>query len=63
MSATWVAVASAGWQQVNISRSRSSTTRGDGIDGFVVAVSLIMAACACRASRVDSRRIRSIARL
>ena len=61
VSATWALVASAGWQQVNIKRSRSSTTEETG--SAESPASLIMAACACWLSRFDSRRIRSIARL
>jgi len=58
--AIWALVARAGWQQVNISRSRSSTT--DETVSSESLLSVIIAACTCLVSRVDSRRIRSIAR-
>ena len=60
VSATRASGASAGWQQVKISRSRSSSTMPVGSWGVS---SLIMSAAWCLASRWDSRRSRSIARL
>ena len=60
VSATRASGASAGWQQVKISRSRSSSTMPVGSWGVS---SVIMSAAWCLASRWDSRRIRSIARL
>ncbi len=56
--ATCASVPSAGWQQVNSSRSRSSGTAPLSWGSSGASSS---AACACRASRVDSRRKRSIA--
>ena len=58
--ATRASGASAGWQQVKISRSRSSSTGPVGSWG---SGSCIISACRCLSSRRDSRRIRSMARL
>src|SRR6266540_939556 len=60
VSATWTPVASAGWQQVKIRRSRSSRT---GLTSAGSSPSWSRAAWACRSSRDASRRRRSIARL
>jgi hypothetical protein len=60
VNATRAAGASAGWQQVKIRRSRSSRT-GPSSTGSSWVCS--RAAWACRSSREDSRRRRSIARL
>src|SRR5712671_3271338 len=60
VSATWASRARAGWQQVKISRSRSSgkvSSTGLGED----AVSLEYAISACLAANVFARRRRSIA--
>src|SRR4051794_25803725 len=60
-SATWASVASAGWQQVKMSRSRSSVTplsSGSGSSG-----SGTRAASRSLAAPRVSRRIRSVARL
>ena len=64
VSATWASRASAGWQHVKISRSRSSGTvlTVSGSTGSSSKGPSMAAACACRASRVDSRRSRSMAR-
>src|SRR5215470_19057767 len=61
VSATWARVASAGWQQVKISRSRSSCTVAASSGGSPRACS--SAAWACRSWRDASRRRRSTARL
>src|SRR5580704_11563638 len=60
VSATRAAVPSAGWQQVNMSRSRSSRT-GPSSRGSSWACK--SAAWACLSARAASRRSRSIARL
>ena len=61
VSATWASTASAGWQQVNMSRSRSSCTGPTSSTGSSPAS--IRTACRWRSSRDDSRRRRSIALL
>ena len=60
MSAVCASGDSAGWQQVKIMRSWSSRT---GPTSFGSSGWCSSSACAWRASRVDSRRRRSMARL
>ncbi|KUO15621.1 hypothetical protein AQJ91_40635 [Streptomyces dysideae] len=57
--ATCAWVARAGWQQVKMSRSRSSRT---GPSSGAASAACSRAAWACRSSRPASRRSRSIAR-
>ena len=59
VSATLASTDSAGWQQVKTRRSRSSSTAPVGRAG---PSSCRRRACRCLASRLDSRRSRSIAR-
>ena len=56
--ATRASAGSAGWQQVKISRRRSSSTSPVGSCGVS---SVIMSAAWCLVSRRDSRRMRSMA--
>ena len=60
VSATWAVRASAGWQQVKISRSRSSFTGPTGSGGS--SRPCRSAACACRSCRDASLRSWSMAR-
>src|SRR5450631_243682 len=62
VSATWAAVASDGWQQVKMRRSRSSRTGPSSAGSRPASAACSTAACACRSSRDDSRLSRSIAR-
>jgi hypothetical protein len=61
VNATCASGDSAGWQQVNINRSRSSCTASSGTGSLPGGWS--SSASACRSAREASRRNRSIARL